>query len=143
MRRLPLCLMLLVGLALPAGLVAQDADAPPILRLSFYQCDLSSIGPVMEQVEALEMPIWNELVDEGMIDSYGHFIHAWADEWNVGIYTVAETIDDIVQAAAEAGARMQERHPDADGGLNAACPAHRDNFYVMGPSTDDDDGGDN
>ena len=85
MRRLSLHLGLFAALALPGALAAQDGDQPPTLRLSFYQCNLGEIDPVMEQIESMEMPIWNELVDEGMVASYGHFIHAWASEWNVGI----------------------------------------------------------
>ena len=78
-----------------------------------------------------------------MVNSYGHFIHAWASEWNVGIFTVAESIEAVIAATEEFGNRMQERHPDADNGLNQACPSHRDGFYVMGPRTgQDDEGGD-
>jgi hypothetical protein len=140
MRRFPLCLGLVVAvaIALPSALAAQDDEAPPTLRLSFYQCDLNEIGPTMEQIESIEVPIWNELVAEGMVMSYGTFVHAWADEWNVGIYTVAESPEAIISATAAFGEAMQERHPDADAGLNQVCPAHRDGFYTLGPSTGDD-----
>ncbi len=146
MRKLTLTSVFLLGLALVfSSPVAaqedqdQDDDQADMLRLSFYQCDLSRIGPAMEQIESMEIPIWEELIDEGMVESYGTFIHAWADEWNVGIYTVAESIQAVVDATAEFGVRMQERHPDADSGLNQICPTHRDGFYITGPSTGDDD----
>jgi hypothetical protein len=146
MRKLPLHLGLVVAaaMALPSALAAQDGEAQPTLRLSFYQCNLNEIGPAMEQIEAMEIPIWNELVAEGMVQSYGHFIHAWADEWNVGIYTVAESPEAIISATAAFGEQMQERHPDANNGLNQICPTHRDGFYTMGPSTSGggDEGGD-
>lgn len=142
MRKLSAFLALLVGLAVPSALLAQDADAPSVLRLSFYQCDLTEIGPVVEAIEAQQMPIWNDLVEEGMIDSYGHLIHAWADEWNFGIYTVGESVTAIIDAQTEFGERMQGVEPDPATNLNAVCPAHRDNFYFMGPSTGDDEEGD-
>ena len=143
MRKLPLHLGLVLALAvtLPGTLAAQDGNEQPTLRLSFYQCDLNEIGPTMEQIEAIEVPIWNELVAEGMVLSYGTFVHAWADEWNVGIYTVAESPEAIISATAAFGEAMQERHPDADAGLNQVCPTHRDGFYTIGPSTDDGDDG--
>jgi hypothetical protein len=142
MRKLLIHLGLVAALALPGAVAAQDGDAPPMLRLSFYQCDLSELEPVGEQMETMEIPIWDEMVDEGMVESYGHFIHAWASEWNVGIYTVAESIEAILAATEEFGNRMEERHPDADNGLNQACPSHRDGFYFLGPRTgmDDDEG---
>lgn len=139
MRRPPLILALLVAFGLPSTLAAQDEEPPPSLRLSFYQCDLSEIGPVMEQAEAIEIPIWDELVDEGMVQSFGYFIHAC-----VGIYTVGESIAAIIEAQEEFGNRFQERHPDAGPGLNAVCPAHRDGFYTIGPGTgqgDEEEGG--
>ena len=141
MRKLPLYLGLLIAIGFPGTVAAQDQDGevPPTLRLSFYHCDMNEIGPTMEQIETMEMPIWEELVDEGMVESYGHFVHAWASEWNVGIYTVAENIEAVLAATAEFGDRMQERHPDADDGLNQVCPAHRDGLYTFGPRTGMDD----
>lgn len=147
MRKLPLYAGLLIALGMPGAVAAQEDEAPPILRLSFYHCDMNALDATYEQIETMEIPIWDELVDEGMVESYGHFFHAWASEWNVGIYTVAENIEAVLAATEEFGNRMGERHPDADAGLNQVCPAHRDGFYVLGPSTgmdddeDDDEGG--
>lgn len=146
MRKLPLYLGLLIAIGMPGAVAAQEEeeDAAPMLRLSFYHCNMNELGPTIEQMETMEIPIWNELADEGMVESYGHFFHAWASEWNVGIYTVAESIEAILAATEEFGNRMQERHPDADAGLNQVCPAHRDGFYFLGPSTgmdDEDEGG--
>ena len=143
MRKLSVTLGMLVALVVPAGLAGQDAEVPPTLRLSFHQCNLNEIGPAMEQIEGMELPIWEELVAEDMIASYGHFVHSWASEWNVGIYTVAADIEAVLAANAEFGTRMQERHPNADNGLNQVCPTHRDGFYLMGPRTGVDDEGSN
>lgn len=144
MRKLPIYLGLLIAFGVPGAVAAQDGETPPTLRLSFYHCDMNALGPVVEQMEMMEIPIWDELVDEGMVESYGHYFHAWASEWNVGIYTVAESIEAVLAATVEFGNRMQERHPDADNGLNQTCPAHRDGFYVFGPRTgmDEDEGED-
>lgn len=141
MRKLPLYLGLLIAFGVPGTVAAQEEEdeAPSMLRLSFYQCNMNELDAVIEQMETMEIPIWQELVDEGMVDSYGHFFHAWASEWNVGIYTVADDIEAVLAATEEFGNRMQERHPNANDGLNQACPAHRDGFYVFGPSTGDDD----
>lgn len=145
MRKFTLHLGMLAALALPGTAAAQAQaaeEAPPILRLSFYMCNLNEIGPVMDEAESMEIPIWDELVDEGMIQSYGYFVHAWASEWNVGIYTIAESIEAVIAATEEAASRIESRYPDAGGGLNEACPFHRDGFYTLGPSTGQDDEGD-
>ena len=143
MRKSPLILALALAAALPASLAAQQPqqemqeaeEAPPVLRLSFFQCHSNQIGDVMEQAETYDIPIWDELVAEGMVMNYGYFTHWWADEWNVGIYTIAPTIQAIVDASVEADRRMTERHPDAPDTMGEACPWHRDGFYNLGPST--------
>lgn len=136
MRRFTPVLGVCVALTLPASLAAQqDEGPPPTLRISFFQCDFSKLGEAMEEVEQHDIPIWNELVEEGMVESYGYFIHSWADEWNVGIYTIAESIQAVIDANDEAGRRADERFPDAPNVFGEACPTHRDNFYVLGPQT--------
>lgn len=141
MGRSPLVLMLLAALAMPAGLFAQEAqeedDTPSALRLSYFMCNTNRIDEALEEAEAQVIPVWDELVDEGMVESYGYFVHAWASEWNVGIYTIGESIADIIEASNEAGSRLQERYGDTQSVFGEACPHHRDGFYVFGPSTGD------
>ncbi len=140
MRGLPLVLVLLAAIAAPGNLVAQEEDdSPPMLRLSFYMCNTNRIDDAMEEVESQDIPVWNELVAEGMVEDYGYIIHRWADEWNVGIYTIAESIDAVIKASAEAGRRIEERYGDGPNVFGEACPHHRAGFYVVGPSTDDDE----
>ncbi len=90
------------------------------------------------------LPVWNELIAEGMVESHGYFVHAWASEYNVGIYTIGESIESIIAAVEESGQRIEERYGDGPSAFGEACPHHRDGFYVLGPSagSDDSDGGD-
>jgi hypothetical protein len=102
-------------------------------------CDLSGGNgdAIDEEIETQDMPIWNALVDEGMVESYGYFFHWWADEWNLGIYTIAPTIQAILDASAEAAERLEAQYgEDAPSAIGSACPHHRDGFYTMGPNTD-------
>ena len=133
MRKVPLILCLLLAFAAPRAARAQDEGAPPTLVLSYYQCDWSRIGDVLEELE-LSVPIWEELVAEGMMLDAGSFVHTWADEWNLGTYIVAESIEAALAANGEANGRFDERHPDATA-FGEACPRHRDSFYTSGPVT--------
>ncbi len=141
MRGLPLVLVALAAIAAPTSLVAQEEEdeSPDMLRLSFYMCNTNRIDDAMEEVESQDIPVWNELVAEGMVESYGYFVHRWADEWNVGIYTVAESIDAVIKASTEAGRRIEEKYGDGPNVFGEACPHHRDGFYQFGPRTMDDD----
>lgn len=134
-----LALTAFAAFALPAAAQAQEAEAdPPVLRLSFFMCDLSGGNgdAINEEIETRQMPIWNALVDEGMVTEYGFFFHWWADEWNVGIYTIAPTLQAIIDASDEAGNRIEAQYGEnAPSAMGTHCPHHRDGFYTLGPNT--------
>lgn len=134
---------LIVGV--PGVLLSQEAEEedPLVLRVSFFMCDLSGDtgDAIEEEFETRDIPVWKELVAEGMVQDWGTFFHWWADEWNVGVYTIAESIQAIVDASEEAGNRIEERFGDAPARFDEACPYHRDGFYTLGPSTGMDEEG--
>jgi hypothetical protein len=71
------------------------------------------------------------------VESYGYVYHWWADEWNLGIYTIAPSIQAILDAEEEAGERIEAQvGEDMESAIGSACPHHRDGFYTMGPSTE-------
>lgn len=134
-----LALAAVTALALPLTAVAQEEEPdPPVLRLSFFMCNLGDGNgdAIDEELTTRVIPIWNALVDEGKVQQYGYFYHWWADEWNVGIYTLAESIQAIIDAEEEAGNRLEAQYGDAPTTFGRACPHHRDGFYIMGPNTE-------
>ncbi len=134
MRHLLLAALFAV-LAIPTTAAAQDEeDQPPALRLSFYMCDFNQLDEAMQEVETQVIPVWDELIAEGMVQNYGYFVHSWAGEYNVGIYTIGESIASIIEAVEESGRRLEERYGDGPSKFGQACPHHRDGFYTMGPS---------
>jgi hypothetical protein len=135
MKKLSLTLTLAFALALPRIASAQN----PTLVLTDLKCDWGQLGAVVEQFETMNVPIWDELVAEGMIESAGTYIHFWGDEWNFGIWYVTADIPGFLDAWGESNRRLAERHPDAPVDVLAACPEHRDRFYNMGPRTGMDD----
>ena len=127
MRRI-LLIPLLAALAIPGTALAQEEeDQPPSLRLSFYMCDFNKLSEAMEEVEAQNIPVWNELIAEGMVESHGYFVHAWASEYNVGIYTIGESIESIIAAVEESPVPAFPIPPRAAGrrGLGLDRPADR------------------
>lgn len=139
MRKLALAVALVAAAALawPAGATAQQQDGPPSLRLSFMICDWSAVGDLMAEADSVEIPVWEELKSEGLILDHGYFVHAWADEWNVAVYTVGTDVTQIIEAVEEANRRLGERYPNLPNPFDEACPQHRDAFYTMGPNTMD------
>lgn len=127
----------LAALAASTPLEAQEEAPPTILAVSQWICPNAAVGEIEEGYERYTLPIERELVAEGKLLSAGMFFHAWADEWNVGYYRVAPGMSGLMEAVAEANSRLEERHPELAGGSGpfAACSAHKDNIYFMGPST--------
>lgn len=139
MRRITLGLALVSLTVLPAAALAQqmqEQDAPPTLRLSFFQCQQNRIGDVLAEAEQYDIPIWQELVNEGMVMNYGYFVHSWAGEYNLAIYTIARDIPAVLAATDEAGRRGEARFPDAPDTIGDVCPWHRDGFYTLGPGVE-------
>ena len=132
-----LALAIISILALPGGAAAQEEEeAPPVLRLSFFKCDFSGgAGDRIDtELEERDIPIWKELVSEGKVMDHGYFYHWWADEWNLGVYTIGTSIQGIIDAVGEADERFQARHGDGPTAVGQACPEHKDGFYTLGPS---------
>ena len=140
-RRLVL-LPLLGALAVPGIAAAQEEEGqPPALQISFYMCNFNQLDEAMEEIETEAIPVWNELIDEGMLQRVGAFVHSWASEWNVGIYMIGESIESILVAVEEGDRRFEERYDDALSKFAQACPHHRDGFYTMGPTAKGSNGG--
>ncbi|HUP00639.1 MAG TPA: hypothetical protein VM737_03840 [Gemmatimonadota bacterium] len=135
-----LALIAFAALAFPVVADAQEPaeeEDPTVVRLSFFMCDLGEgVGEqINENLETRVIPIWNDLVQQGRVEDYGYLYHWWADEWNVVIYTIAESIPAIIEAEEEAGNRLEEQYGEDFGPFAGACPHHRDGFYTLGPST--------
>lgn len=127
--------------ALPLAAAAQEADdAPPMLQISAWKCPMG--GGMYDKVDewwnTRSLPIAQQLVDEGKIQSAGIFYHAWADEWNVQTYIVGEDIPSILAANEEMNERGERMFP-GDEGLAQWCTTHRDAFYQFGKSTENGD----
>ena len=140
MRRLTpalLALALVSLLGFPALAAAQEEEeAPPVLRLSFFKCDFAGGAGdrIDDELENRDIPIWKELMSEGKIIDHGYFYHWWADEWNLGVYTIGASIPALIEAVGAAAERYEQRHGDADTEVAKACPEHKDGFYTLGPS---------
>jgi len=135
-KKLSLTLCALLLLAGPAVAGAQEtAPAPPIIVMSSFQCDWTKIGDIVSEFEA-QVPIWEQLKADGAMMDAGTYIHAWADEWNVGRYIIAGSMEDAVAANTAANEAFAEQLPEATV-FGTACPVHRDNFYLGGSATDD------
>lgn len=134
----PITLVGVLALAIPGDLAAQEMEEgpPSTLVVSQWKCDWDQLGHIAATTDSVLRPIWQELVDEGQLQSAGMFNHEWGDEWNVGFYYVADDKQTFFGAWDEFMRRMQEGHPDLPS-LTEYCGEHRDNIYMLGPFAND------
>ncbi len=131
--RATLALAVAGAVAFPAAAQPQT-PSPGILVVSSFKCDWTKLGEIGRLADSLDVPIMQELVNEGKIDAFGTDFHAWADEWNYIRWHVAPSYNAFFEAWTEYGRRMQARHPNAPNILTW-CPEHKDAIYTQGPQT--------
>ena len=137
-------LLMVCSLALalaPISIQAQE-DGPPTIMMSAAQCDRNTLDDVLDNARERGLPIWQELVNEGMIGSYGILRHWWGDEWNMVTVILAADEAAVITANDEFGSRFNDLYPD-DNMYIRNCPKHRDTFYrgIAGTDGDDDNDG--
>lgn len=109
---------------------AQNQD-PPLLIVSNNMVSMGDVGKVNRIGDSIFVPILKELVDEGMIYSFGNFNHMWGDEWNVNYYYVAKDMASFDKFWNEYVSRVSTRHPGAWPEMIKYFHAHKDNIYTL------------
>ncbi len=140
---------------LPVTTLAQDDDADatdnaspgPTLVIESFKCDWRRYEDINAAMDSINLPVYQAMVNEGLVISWGTYWHDWADEWNFNIYTVAEDKPTFFEAWAEAGRRIGEIVRDdgtgddqpltveADWVLGEYCTDHKDGIYTLGAQT--------
>lgn len=123
--------IILLALLFLGGKSFAQSNEQPLLICSFNQVHMVDVGKVNKMVDSVFTPILKELVDEGMIYSFGQFNHNWGDEWNVNFWYTAKDMAAFDKFWDEYVKRVRERHPDAFGGVTKYFQAHKDNIYTI------------
>ncbi len=125
--------------------LAQQADSlaqqPPTIFVTSWQCDTAALSNLVDMAREQDLPIFQELVNEGKLWSYSVMVHRWGDEWNYVTFTVADDVAAGVAANTDFGTRAEERYGE-DETLLEHCKTHRDNIYVGVYITQDPEGQD-
>ena len=103
----------------------------PLLIVSFNMVPMADVGKVNKMADSVFAPILRELVDEGMIYSFGNFSHNWGDEWNVNTWYTAKDMSSFDKFWDEYVSRIGKRHPGAWSSTVKYFQAHKDNIYTI------------
>ena len=130
---------LLVSCLLPPAIGAQEADVPSTLTYSTYHYCATvpqSEARLDEIVAKVDAPIFEALVEEGVISGWGWLAHQTGGLWRRIRYFQASTLDGLWAAQAA----MTKRYAEADPALMAErfgiCNQHEDYIWeVVAAST--------
>ena len=123
-------IILIVFLFLGGNSFAQDNDQP-LLVVSQNMVSMSDVGKVNKLSDSIFVPILKELVDEGLLYSFGNFNHSWGDKWNVNYWYTAKDMASFDKFWDEYVSRVNKRHPGAFGSIVKYFQAHKDNIYTI------------
>ncbi len=108
-----------------------QSDDQPLLIVSSNMVSMGDVGKVNKMADSIFVPILKELVDEGMLYSFGSFNHNWGDEWNVNYWYTAKDMASFELFWDTYVSRVSERHPNAFGSVTKYFQAHKDNIYTI------------
>ena len=107
---------------------AEDAPPGPEMVVSSWKC--TDVGAVAEGWDSYTLAKAQAVVDAGQWNDAGVFYHAWAGEWNVNFYYMADDIESILYGWATFVTSMED---DEDApNLVDHCTEHKDGFYQFG-----------
>ena len=123
-------IILVAFLFLSENNFAQNNEQP-LLIVSFNMVPMADVGKVNKMGDSIFVPILKELVDEGMLYSFGSFNHNWGDEWNVNYWYTAKDMASFDKFWDEYVSRVSKRHPGAFAAITKYFQAHKDNIYTI------------
>ena len=121
--------VLFILLLATSNIQAQEADTP-LLVVSFQKVKMSDMSKAEELFEINLAPILNALVDEGFLLSWGRFVHAWGDEWNLNNWYTAKDMKSFSAFWDEYIKRIGTEN-EAWEKLREMIQEHKDNIYVI------------
>lgn len=128
--RIP-AIVLLAALSLPFALQAQQQSETGFMVQQMQVCPPENQGAVNEFNDDVAAPILNDLQEEGMIRSWYFLAHAWGDEWNNVIVTVADSHREWLDFWSEYVSRLNEESPGWGEEILPLCTMHKDNMYTI------------
>lgn len=113
------------------GINFAQSNEQPLLIVSQNMVTMSDVGKVNKMGDSIFVPILKELVDEGMLYSFGNFNHNWGDEWNVNYWYTVKDLASFDKFWKEYVKRVSTRHPGVWASMVKYFQAHKDNIYTI------------
>lgn len=120
---------LLIFISMSENISAQEQENP-VLVVSFQKVKMADIEAANKLTNEKFAPILNKLVDEKMLNSWGHFNHAWGDEWNFNIWYVVKDMN-AFNAFWDEYMKRLDGLADEWAELRGYIQEHKDKIYTI------------
>jgi hypothetical protein len=120
------CLILLLN----SSTIAQNEE-PPLLVVSMQKIKISDLDAANNLINEKFAPILNRLVDEGKLNGWGLFNHAWGDEWNANMWYVTKDMNMFSSFWDEYMNRVSDQQSAARAELREYIQEHKNNMYII------------
>jgi hypothetical protein len=132
---------LVVG-AISAACMAQEEEEEqegPIgyAYVTYNYCKVSGQERADEIVEEFEAPVYDALVEEGVISGWGWLSHHTGGRWRRAFYYQHETVNGLLDAQAAMGERFDAMDLGDDADRSDLCGAHDDYIWSVEQTSDD------
>lgn len=113
-----------------------QAQGPPTMGTSFWNCNAGYIGDLVQEMTDVGLPIAQEMVDDGTIVTWGMMTHVFGDEWNVMFYVATPDGTPFMDtAAALQGAHFAALGDESNARFLENCSEHKDSIYTWDLAT--------
>jgi hypothetical protein len=122
----------LIAVACIAQEEEEEQDGPiGYSYVTYNVCKLSGQDRADEIVKEVEAPVYNALVEEGVIQSWGWLSHHTGGRWRRAFFYVHETVDGLLDAQQTMAERFDSMDLADDTDRSDLCPAHDDYIWSI------------
>lgn len=118
----------------PLAVCAQEEDEGPAsyIYATYHYCTTNGQGKADEIYEQSNKPIYEQMLTDGKITSYGWLAHHTGGKWRRVGYYAAPSLDALLDAQEAFGTAAEANDPDGaiNNAFGAACPSHDDYIWA-------------
>jgi len=124
--------------ATSGALMAQEEAPSTFTYATYFYCDANGQDQVDEIIKTKNAPVFDQLVKDGVISSWGWMAHHTGGKWRRVQYYQAPSIDGLLDAQAEMDKRFDAVPDNGDEEFGNICSSHDDYIWKVESGTGSD-----
>jgi len=123
--------VLAFAIAAPHAMAQEEGAMEPesYIYATYHHCKLDKLDKADKLVEENQAPVYNAMVDEGLITGWGWMGHHTGGHWRRINFFSAPSLNALLDAQDTFGERMDESAPKDGPQMNKICTSHDDYIW--------------